>query len=205
MNHRYRAVVSLGGSDGAPPGATDVAARKTALRLVMRARRRAICDRDGPERSARIGTRVREIVADRLADESAVAERRGAVMVFTPIRGEPAVDELVAWCRTSGRLVVVPEDEPDPDSLDVVVVPGLAFTHGGHRLGQGGGWYDRFLAGLPDRVVTIGVGFAEQVVVDLPLEPHDVPLDMIVTDAGVVAAPARHPPIDRPRPGQISS
>ena len=62
----------------------------------------------------------------------------------------------------------------DPRALDVVVVPGLAFTPDGRRLGQGGGHYDRFLPRLRPDCVTIGACFAEQVVADLPTEPHDV-------------------------------
>ena len=67
--------------------------------------------------------------------------------------------------------------------LDVVVVPGLAFTADGRRLGQGGGHYDRFLPRLRAGCVTIGAAFAEQLVDDLPTEPHDVRLDLVVTDA----------------------
>ena len=62
----------------------------------------------------------------------------------------------------------------DPASLDVVVVPGLAFTADGRRLGQGGGHYDRFLRQLRRGCVTIGAAFAEQLVDDLPHEDHDV-------------------------------
>jgi 5-formyltetrahydrofolate cyclo-ligase len=60
----------------------------------------------------------------------------------------------------------------DPATIDLVIVPGLAFTVDGLRLGQGGGHYDRFLAGLD--APTIGVCFAEQVFDALPGEPHDV-------------------------------
>ena len=61
----------------------------------------------------------------------------------------------------------------DPAAIDIVIVPGLAFTRDGRRLGQGGGFYDRFLAQLPADCTTIGVGFAEQLLDDLPVEPHD--------------------------------
>ena len=70
----------------------------------------------------------------------------------------------------------------DPASLDVVVVPGLAFTADGRRLGQGGGHYDRFLPRLRPACVTIGAAFAEQLVDDLPTEPHDIRLTLVVTD-----------------------
>ena len=76
-----------------------------------------------------------------------------------------------------------PDTTVDPALLDVGVVPGLAFTVDGRRLGQGGGHYDRFLVRLRDGCVTVGAAFAEQLVGDLPTEPHDVRLDLVVTDA----------------------
>lgn len=61
----------------------------------------------------------------------------------------------------------------DPASLDVMLVPGLAFTKEGVRLGRGGGYFDRFLADLPERIVTIGTAFALQMRPTLPEEEHD--------------------------------
>jgi len=82
------------------------------------------------------------------------------------------------------------------DSLDAVVVPGVAFDAVGGRLGRGGGFYDRFLAGAPDSVRTIGVGFTHQflsVRVDsVPREPHDQLMDAVVTPAGVVRIGTRN-------------
>jgi 5-formyltetrahydrofolate cyclo-ligase len=67
-------------------------------------------------------------------------------------------------------------------------VPLLAFTRRGDRLGYGGGFYDRSLAQLRARRATLAIGFAfaGQEVDELPLEPTDEPLDMIVTEAGVI-------------------
>lgn len=63
--------------------------------------------------------------------------------------------------------------------LDLVLVPGLAFTPAGGRLGRGGGFYDRLLAATP--AVRMGIGLDEQVVAWLPLEPHDQLLDYVLT------------------------
>jgi 5-formyltetrahydrofolate cyclo-ligase len=69
--------------------------------------------------------------------------------------------------------------------LDLVVVPGLGFSRTGHRLGRGMGFYDRFL-GLTDFVgISCGLGFEEQLVEDLPVQAHDVPLNMLATDGGI--------------------
>jgi 5-formyltetrahydrofolate cyclo-ligase len=105
-------------------------------------------------------------------------------MAFDSIPGEPVTAPFIAWCRARGKVVHLPEDDPAPDprTIDVVIVPGTAFTHAGGRLGQGGGWYDRFLAMVRPDCVTIGVAFAPQIVDELPLEPHDVAVDVVVTD-----------------------
>ena len=111
-------------------------------------------------------------------------------MVFASVNGEPNTAPFIVWLREQGKTVVLPEDDPapDPDAVDVVIVPGTAFTADGHRLGQGGGWNDRFLPRLRPGTPKIGVGFAPQLVEVLPVEPHDVPLDLIVTDEAVYSA-----------------
>lgn len=117
------------------------------------------------------------------------------VMVFEPVPGEPDLAGFVAWCDERDVATVAPSSTPtapdpvEPTSVDVVVVPGLAFTAAGHRLGQGGGWYDRFLAGTRSDCLKVGVGFDVQLVDELPIEPHDVPLDVVITESGVVVRP----------------
>lgn len=69
---------------------------------------------------------------------------------------------------------------------DVLLVPLLAFDARGHRLGYGGGFYDRTLASLETKLA-IGVAYAGQEVDMLPALPHDHPLDMVVTELGVRA------------------
>ncbi|MBL0058099.1 MAG: 5-formyltetrahydrofolate cyclo-ligase [Elusimicrobia bacterium] len=66
------------------------------------------------------------------------------------------------------------------DRLDLLLVPGAAFTLRGDRLGSGAGYYDRYLARRP-RPKTIGVCFDEQVAVRLPVEKHDHRMEWIVT------------------------
>ena len=64
--------------------------------------------------------------------------------------------------------------------VKVWLVPGLAFTRNGKRLGYGGGWYDRLLADAPKDALKIGIAHAFQVVDDLPSEPHDILLSKAV-------------------------
>lgn len=66
--------------------------------------------------------------------------------------------------------------------LDFVAVPGLAFDPLGRRLGRGKGIYDRLLAGVNG--VTCGVGFGFQLVPQVPVEPHDLTLNLVVTALG---------------------
>lgn len=74
-----------------------------------------------------------------------------------------------------------------PEQLDLVVVPGLAFDPAGHRLGYGGGYYDRFLAGPAAQATAIGMAFREQVLAHLPVEPLDRSVSAVVTDEEVFA------------------
>jgi 5-formyltetrahydrofolate cyclo-ligase len=78
--------------------------------------------------------------------------------------------------------------EPDPDrcpqqdarEIDLVLVPGLAFTKSGQRLGRGGGYYDRFLANLSPEVETLGIALPCQIFETLPTEPHDIPVRRVL-------------------------
>jgi 5-formyltetrahydrofolate cyclo-ligase len=73
---------------------------------------------------------------------------------------------------------VVPLEE-----IDAVIMPGVAFSLDGLRLGRGGGYYDATLKLVPPRALRVGLGFDVQVVPSLPREPHDVPLDLVLTEA----------------------
>jgi 5-formyltetrahydrofolate cyclo-ligase len=71
---------------------------------------------------------------------------------------------------------------------EILIVPLLAFNRTGGRLGYGGGFYDRTLEMLRAKRPTLAIGFAfaGQETDDLPLEPTDQPLDLIVTEQGVI-------------------
>ncbi len=66
--------------------------------------------------------------------------------------------------------------------IEFMLVPGVAFTASGARLGYGGGFYDRLLASLDPRVVRIAAAFELQMVDHLPEEPHDQRVDQVVTE-----------------------
>lgn len=142
---------------------------------------------------------------------------RGArrVLLYLPFRGEVSPLGLRALLpeaafflpRTSPQgLTAHPFDAPrerhrygfeqpaassprvDLASLDAVVVPGLAFDQAGYRLGYGGGYYDRFLARLPERVLRIGLVPEALLLERLPRDPWDVPVGFLATERGVQPA-----------------
>ena len=116
--------------------------------------------------------------------------------VFTLPRVVGDALEFVAWCEGLSFLpgaFGIPEPVGDEvvafADHDAVLVPLTAFDGHCHRLGQGGGFYDRALASRPSegsRPVAIGVAHWFQRVDEIPLEPWDVPLDAVATDRGVV-------------------
>jgi 5-formyltetrahydrofolate cyclo-ligase len=85
----------------------------------------------------------------------------------------------------------VPEHALAADQVDVVLVPLLGFDRRGHRLGFGGGWYDRTFAFLHGREgigrpLLVGIGYAMQEVERIPVEPWDVRLDCIATERELI-------------------
>lgn len=79
--------------------------------------------------------------------------------------------------------------------IDMVIVPGLGFSTQGHRIGRGGGFYDRFLAQAEFLGISCGIAFEEQMIETIPMLDHDVPLCMLATDRGIRRVTA--PCIDR--------
>lgn len=90
---------------------------------------------------------------------------------------------------TAGRFKVKQPTVPfwsKPDRFDVVVIPGVAFSETGTRLGHGAGFYDRMLARLGPRVeCKVGVCFSFQLHPALPFAEHDVGMDVVVTEEKV--------------------
>ena len=76
------------------------------------------------------------------------------------------------------------------EEIDAVLVPAVAFDRRGYRVGYGGGYYDRFLPKVP-RAARIGAAFACQMVGRIPAGPHDIPVDRIATEEGILF-PTRH-------------
>ncbi len=184
---------------------------KGRIRADMRARRAGL----DPAAVAAAGVAA----AGRLASLPVIAGAR-RVAAYRAVRGEIPLDallegerrrvftlprvvgddlEFVAW--SEGQSFVrgsfgIPEPAGGEvvglEEHDAVLVPLTAFDGQCHRVGQGGGFYDRALASLvpgADRPAAIGVAYSFQQVAEVPRDGWDVPLDAVVTDTGIVIAP----------------
>lgn len=86
----------------------------------------------------------------------------------------------------------IPEPDPlkttrvDAEEIDAAIIPGSVFDIYGGRLGYGGGYYDRFLVNDAPQAKRIGFAFEVQLVEKVPVEPHDQPLDILITEKRIV-------------------
>ena len=185
---------------------------KARLRAEMRSRRAGLSPAAVAEAGAAVARRLESmpVIAEarRVAAYRAV---RGEIPldglldgprreVFTVPRVVGDDLEFVAWHEgqslAPGSFGIPEPAGGEPVALadhDAVLVPLTAFDGRGHRLGQGSGFYDRALAPLPSgpgtaRPAAIGVAYSFQQVDEVPLDPWDVPLDAVATDAGLVIA-----------------
>jgi len=76
------------------------------------------------------------------------------------------------------------DDIINPDELDLIIVPAVAYDRNGNRLGRGKGFYDRLLA--TTKASTIGVAYDFQLFDELPKEEHDIPVHMVITQTSVI-------------------
>ena len=173
------------------------------LRAAMRQKNLGITPSERAAASGRIFAR---------AELSEAFGRARTVGVFCSLADEPDTSEALARWSAAGRRLAVPRVEGDvmrfyeydprtmrpgafgiaepgpearlcePRELDLVIVPGTAFTAVGARMGRGRGYYDKYLAQPEVHAVKIGVCYAHQLVGELPSEPHDVAMDCVITD-----------------------
>lgn len=72
------------------------------------------------------------------------------------------------------------------EAIDLVVAPALGFDRKGNRLGHGGSYYDRFFANTALKAQRCGFAFAEQMIEEVPMIDHDMPMDFLVTDEEII-------------------
>lgn len=180
---------------------------KDEIRRMMRERRRALTPEARRAASAALSKRL--FVTDR--DLGKAISKKGPIAVYLASKEEIDLTDFISATLSFGCVLVAPRWngteyelvrienlemlvkgphgilEPSagpvvcPKDVRAWLVPGLAFTRKGGRLGYGGGWYDRLLCKVPKRVPKIGIAYAFQLVDELPTEPHDIRLTSIVS------------------------
>ena len=176
---------------------------KRALRKIIREKLGSLTLAEVEEKSARICRHLGQLPQWKTAK---------VICLFAPLPGEPDVEMLkpgdrrVCYPQVNGGeldLFYVTEphamqrskwgirepqahthDAADHREIDLILVPGIAFSKSGGRLGRGAGFYDRLLARDGWHAIKVGIGFDCQMVEELPVEAHDHELDCVVTESG---------------------
>lgn len=94
------------------------------------------------------------------------------------------LDELTPGAYGIMEPVGLPHTEVKAAEVDLALVPGVAFDRRGYRLGYGGGYFDRFFAGVGEEMITLGVAYAFQIVPTVFPEVHDIPMAGVMTEEG---------------------
>lgn len=176
---------------------------KKELRTALKLRRKAMTKADVLKKSTEICRRV--INTD-------IFKASETIMVYLSFSNEADTKDLIENAFLKGKNVIVPVTRGEdiipcvlknPDDLkkgafgidepakinewtgkiDLCIVPGLGFEMSGARIGFGRGYYDRFLEKTPCK--KIGIAYSEQIEENVFSEPHDIPMDMIVTEKEV--------------------
>ena len=182
---------------------TDIAARKAAARKAAFARRKPLFEAAGPVQAGYLsevlagyrGVPLSGFMSIRTEIDPlpAMTEASAHGPVGVPVIDAPATPlRFALWtpetAMTDGPFGARIPADPAFIEPEIVIVPLLAFDRRGGRLGYGGGFYDRTLEQLRARRSTLAIGFAfaGQETDDLPVEATDQPLDLIVTEAGII-------------------
>ena len=115
--------------------------------------------------------------------------KMGKICCFPRVEGDEMVfcdcDSLDEKCFKTGAFGILEPlgtiDPADPGSIDIVVLPAVAYNEEGTRLGQGKGYYDRFYAGIKGpKPFLLGVCYDFQISSEIPVEEHDITADVII-------------------------
>ena len=128
-----------------------------------------------------------EVNTHQMIKDCLMAHRRIAVPCVNTQDNTLTLSLLRRWDDLVPAAYDIPEPKReyrmpiDIEDIDLCIIPGVAFDEAGHRLGHGMGFYDKLLR-YPHQAVKIGLAFEVQIVPAIPAEPHDIPLDMIMTE-----------------------
>ncbi len=158
-------------------GRDGIAAQKAALRSEMLQALRGMTADERMQRSALICRRILDSEAWQKAER---------VLLFVPMRTEVDIGGVTSAARVARKEIPktlrAESDLHLPFVADLILVPGLAFGRDGHRLGRGGGFYDRLLDGRGRSATKLGVCFAFQLHDAVPVEAHDTVLNAVISD-----------------------
>lgn len=197
-----------------PEQARDVGRWRRAERMRLRKARQDLSVGDRAAVGTAIAAHLRTLLLERFG-----GERDRVLSAYWPIKGEPDLRSVMADLHGTGVTVALPLVErkaaplvfrrwtpdtrmvrgdwniPVPPPEAMIVTPGITLAPlvgwdgEGYRLGYGGGYFDRTLAALAPRPLTIGIGLQEARLATIYPQPHDIPLDFIVTEKGIQVSP----------------
>lgn len=192
-----------------PAQTRDVARWRKAERKRLRGERDRMPVADRQSAGAALIDHLRQVLRDRFGGMQGMV-----FSAYWPIKGEPDLRPLMSELYKAGVTIALPLVEtraapltfrrwtpdttmvrgdwsipvPPPDAPeltpDIVLAPLVGWSADAYRLGYGGGYFDRTLAALKPRPFVIGVGFDAARLRTIYPQPHDMPLDLILTEAG---------------------
>jgi len=195
-----------------PAQACDVARWRKAERTRLRTARAQMSVADREQAGAAIAAHLRHLLDARFGGAAGMV-----LSAYWPIKGEPNLRPLMAELHERGVRVAlpiverksaplvfrlwtpqtrmvrgdwnipVPPPEAEEAAPEITLAPLVGWDGDCYRLGYGGGYFDRTLAALSPRPVTIGIGFEAARLATIFPQPHDIALDLIVTEGGVSA------------------
>lgn len=116
-------------------------------------------------------------------------QRKGATLALPEVLDKNEPLRFRKWWQhapmKAGMYGIPVPDNTEPVTVDALVVPMIGFDQKGYRLGYGGGYFDRTLAAMAPRPLAIGVAFEILRLDDLHPQPHDIPMDFVVTEVGI--------------------
>ena len=179
---------------------------KEDLRARMLRQRRALSSTEKVRRDEAIVARLKELPEIQVAN---------VIAGYWPLLGEVDIRSFLRKCQDQGKAIVLPvppyreisvakmrhfidesrgfDSSPFDDvlertplaAIEVAIVPIVGFDSSCSRLGRGSGYYDRLIAAQPE-ITTIGVAYELQKATTVPIETHDQPLDIIITERSVL-------------------
>ena len=187
--------------------ARDVATWRKSERKRLRAARMALSVEERAKISKALAGHLRQELNDRFGGAQVMV-----FSAYWPIKGEPDLRPLMTDLHAAGVTVALPLVEtkaapltfrrwtpetrmvrgdwhipvPPPDAQivtpDIALAPLVGWTVDGYRLGYGGGYFDRTLAHLDPKPFVIGIGYEAAQLATIYPQPHDIPLDLIITE-----------------------